>query len=975
MDYEGLKTFILYDARPMANYQFVMIKTLLIVEHATKESIAKDLQEANPNSDQNFRQVPVYDVLVNRGVVKESDGLYTLVDFDKFSAEQKKELVNDCKRRIEEVNEGDKIKEPNYFKIAPGEKASDWERQKELGIIGIGWKQLGDLTGLKFEQVKEKIKKEFPTNYGSFNPQFENFLNIKKGDIVVANKGKSKIVGIGKVTSEYQFESGDEFPNRYKVDWFYTKEKEIPMQSGWFVTVIPITVELYKTIISPKKPDSKTQISEETEELIEKFDKNPQAFDADWKWIEKVDRKNEHDEFVRKFAFQEMENIPIDRYVQGKPIPETGETNKTTFCYLLEQEKGSTGSIPGNAKKFGVYYDKEKKQYDFRKKYSSYEDAFTGTKHSISTILNAGNQFQEQKNWDKLSDIVDISQHDIHRHVRSKLLAVYFPEEFLAIHSKDIINKLLDFFKIPKTKYRRRLTLKQSKLLEVKNSHPIMKEWDVYKYSLFLFNAILPLIEEEDDDDPIDIDPIEYTIEQLPTPTSEDLKELKKELSKRILIKDDKLEEIISALLMGKGILLTGAVGTGKTDLAQILPEITWKEYGGYYSDVHTATSDWTTTEVVGGIHPKVIGEKITYEIKKGCVANTVSLNWKDKTSKSNERESYEARNSEGELQKFRGVWLVIDEFNRANIDKAFGQLFTALEYKKMKIPTVDIDESEEELIIPEDYRIIGTLNTADKHYLHSLSDALKRRFSIIELPFPEYSQKDDELYFVIKKATKELTANINLVLSDEEGKFARGKGDADAESIVDTLYTLFSFIREIKPLGTALLISMLRFMIINHSLDLIENKKWNASLDSALVSSIIPQIEDLPYWTLKVIRAAFCDDLEKFFVNDSEIKDDEQEKYKKDFQKTVKFISKIKGKNRKKIGERFMDGNLGKNKEKDSEGNELPDKDIEYLKIWTAENSGKKPSLPKFRNAIDQIISEQTFDEETEEEIEHDVG
>ena len=169
MDYEGLKTFILYDARPMANYQFVMIKTLLIVEHATKESIAKDLQEANPNSDQNFRQVPVYDVLVNRGVVKESDGLYTLVDFDKFSAEQKKELVNDCKRRIEEVNEGDKIKEPNYFKIAPGEKASDWERQKELGIIGIGWKQLGDLTGLKFEQVKEKIKKEFPTNYGSFN--------------------------------------------------------------------------------------------------------------------------------------------------------------------------------------------------------------------------------------------------------------------------------------------------------------------------------------------------------------------------------------------------------------------------------------------------------------------------------------------------------------------------------------------------------------------------------------------------------------------------------------------------------------------------------------------------------------------------------------------------------------------------------------------------------------------------------------
>jgi hypothetical protein len=53
---------------------------------------------------------------------------------------------------------------------------------------------------------------------------------------------------------------------------------------------------------------------------------------------------------------------------------------------------------------------------------------------------------------------------------------------------------------------------------------------------------------------------------------------------------------------------------------------------------------------------------------------------------------------------------------------------------------------------------------------------------------------------------------------------------------------------------------------------------------------------------------------------------------------------------------------------EKDSEGNEKPDQDIEYLKFWNAENVGKKPDLPKFRSAIDQIISEKGINEEIEE-------
>ena len=99
--------------------------------------------------------------------------------------------------------------------------------------------------------------------------------------------------------------------------------------------------------------------------------------------------------------------------------------------------------------------------------------------------------------------------------------------------------------------------------------------------------------------------------------------------------------------------------------------------------------------------------------------------------------------------------WLIIDELNRADVDKALGQLFTALSGQVVTLP---FEEDVEAALLPvsivpplgeaqletsahriaHGWRLIATLNTRDRDLLFSLSYALLRRFAIVDVPRPE---------------------------------------------------------------------------------------------------------------------------------------------------------------------------------------------------------------------------------------------
>ena len=228
-------------------------------------------------------------------------------------------------------------------------------------------------------------------------------------------------------------------------------------------------------------------------------------------------------------------------------------------------------------------------------------------------------------------------------------------------------------------------------------------------------------------------------------PASVSFAAVTQEAADRIYLDVAPLQEVTDLLDEKRQLVFYGPPGTGKTLVAQVLAEHLTAA-GGEWQLVQFHPS-YAYEDFMEGYRPALSDDgAVSYELREGPFRRIVDAALKDPANP---------------------YILIVDEINRGNIPKIFGELLFLLEYRDRPI---SLQYSERLFSLPPNVFVIGTMNTADRS-IALVDAALRRRFYFVPFLPSEPPVKSVLSRWLARHERDELPARLLDVLNEKIAK------------------------------------------------------------------------------------------------------------------------------------------------------------------------------------------------------------
>lgn len=264
----------------------------------------------------------------------------------------------------------------------------------------------------------------------------------------------------------------------------------------------------------------------------------------------------------------------------------------------------------------------------------------------------------------------------------------------------------------------------------------------LFKLSENEYNKIIEMTDDEDNPIVVTRNIVSYT---------------KEDFLNDVFISGKEYDKLKDLLLYKQNIILQGAPGVGKTFMAKRLAYSIMKEKDKNRVKMVQFHQNYSYEDFIMGYKPTDNG----FVLKTGVFYDF-------------------CKKAERDLE--HKYFFIIDEINRGNLSKIFGELLMLIEKDKRGTEyAVKLAYNDEEFYIPENLYIIGIMNTADRS-LAIMDYALRRRFSFyfVEPAFDsekfERRLEENKISFSLINNIKEKFKELNTYITDE-AKSNLGKG------------------------------------------------------------------------------------------------------------------------------------------------------------------------------------------------------